>query len=88
MRTLLLTLGTAALIGMAVFLVTALMAGARAVRIGGARLLFNGIAWFAPPAGLPVEARPHMRRALARWLGAMGCLVLAALGFGLGGALS
>jgi len=79
-RIVLLTIGTAALFAMSILIVSALMAGARAVRIGGARLLFNGMAWFAPPADLPPEARPHMRRALLRWLGAMGCMVLAALG--------
>lgn len=87
MRLLLLTSGTIALVAMAVLVVTALMAAVSAVRIGGPRLLFNGLAWFVPPADLPQEARPHMRRALTRWLGAMGCLLLAALGFGLGGAL-
>ena len=88
MRIVFLTIGTAALLAMSMLTVTALMAGARAVRIGGARLLFNGMAWFAPPPDLPAEARPHMRRALLRWLGAMGCMVLAGLAFGLGGAVS
>lgn len=72
---------------MAILVVTALMSAARAIRIGGTRLLFNGIAWFMPPADLPMEARPHMRAAVLRWLGAMGCLVLAAIGLGLGDAL-
>jgi len=86
-RILLLAIGTAALITMAILVVTALISAARAIRIGGTRLLFNGITWFVPPADLPVEARPHMRSAAMRWLGAMGCMVLAAIGLGLAGAL-
>ncbi len=82
-KTLYLIIANIALLGMAACVVTAFFAGSQAVRIGGTRLLFNGIAWFAPPPGLPPEARPHMRRALLRWLGAMGCMVIAAIGFGL-----
>ncbi|CAH0256500.1 hypothetical protein [Roseomonas sp. CECT 9278] len=88
MRVLLLALGTAAVLATAILMVSALVAGARAVRIGGARLLVNGIAWFLPPPDLPPEARPHMRRALLCWLGAMGCMALAGLAFGVGGALA
>lgn len=87
-RALLLTLGAGALLAMTVFVTTALAAGARAVRIGGRRLLFNGMAWIVPPADLPPETRPHLHRALTRWLGAMGCLFLAGIAFGLGGVLS
>jgi len=86
-RVVLLAIGTTASVATSILVVTALVAGVRAVRIGGARLLVNGIAWFVPPPDLPLEAQPHMRRALLRWLGAMGCMVLAALAFGLGGAL-
>lgn len=86
-RVLLLAVGSVAVCGMVFLVATALLSAARAVRIGGSRLLFNGLAWFVPPGDLPAEARPHMRRAVARWLGAMGCLVLAGLGFGLAGAL-
>ena len=87
MRGLLLTLGGVSLLAMSVLISTALVSGARAVRIGGTRLLFNGIAWFIPPPDLPPEVRPHLRRALLRWLGAMGCLALAMTSFGLAGAL-
>ena len=87
MRVLLLTLGTAAILAVAAFAVTAVAAAARAVRIGGKRLLFDGMAWIVPPADLPPATRPHLHRALMRWLGAMGCLLLAGIAFGLGGAL-
>lgn len=83
MKTLYLIIANIALLATAACVVTALMASAAAVRIGGTRLLFNGIAWFVPPPDLPPEARPHMRRALLRWLGAMGCLVMAEVGFAL-----
>ena len=71
----------AVLLGVAAagFAVMALVAGWRAVRIGGSRLLFNGWDWFVMSDRVPPEARPHMRRALARWAMAMGCMVLAAL---------
>lgn len=88
MRVLLLILGTVALMAMAVFAIMALAASVRAVRIGGKRLLFNGMAWIVPPADLPAATQPHLQRALTRWLGAMGCLLLAGIAFGLGGALS
>jgi hypothetical protein len=65
------------------FAVLALVEGYRAVRIGGSRLLFNGWDWFVMPDRVPVEARSHMRRALARWGLALVCLVLA----GIAGAL-
>ena len=70
----------AVLLGIAVFAFagTALAAGYRGVRIGGRRLLLDGMAWFTRPDGIPPEARPHMRRALARWGMAMLCFVLAA----------
>lgn len=55
----------------------ALIEVARAVRIGGARLLFHGIEWFWPSAAVPDAARPHMRAALWRWAYAMLCMVLA-----------
>ncbi|MBR0679743.1 hypothetical protein GXW74_04545 [Roseomonas eburnea] len=73
--------GVAAALGVAVvaLAVSALAAGARAVRIGGARLLFNGIDWFLPSARVPEAARPHMRTALRRWLLAMGTMVLAGI---------
>lgn len=64
--------------------IAALVAGYRAVQIGGARLLFNGLDWFTMPDRVPVEARPHMRAALWRWCYAAGCMVLA----GVAGALS
>lgn len=41
-----------------------------------------------PPADLPPEAMHHMRYALLRCLGAMACVVPAALAFGLAGALA
>ncbi|MBW6396345.1 hypothetical protein KPL78_00730 [Roseomonas sp. HJA6] len=88
MTALLILLGAVALIGMAVLAITAIAAGIRAVRIGGKRLLFNGMAWIVPPADLPPAARPHLHRALSRWIGAMGCLLLAGIAFGLGGVLS
>jgi len=86
--TLLLIVGAVALMGMATLAVTAIAAGLRAVRIGGKRLLFNGMAWIIPPPDLPPAARPHLHRALTRWVGAMGCLLLAGIAFGLGGVLS
>lgn len=66
------------------FTVMALVEGYRAVRIGGSRLLFNGLDWFVMSDRVPAEARPHMRRALARWGLAMLCMVLG----GIVGALS
>ncbi len=62
-----------------------LVAGYRAVRIGGARLLFNGWDWFTTPDRVPPEARPHMRAALRRWGYAAGCMVLAAIAGALSG---
>jgi len=64
--------------------VMALVEGYRAVRIGGSRLLFNGLDWFVMSDRVPAEARPHMRRALARWGLAMLCMVPG----GIAGALS
>lgn len=61
------------------FAVMALAVGWRAVRIGGPRLLFNGWDWFVMSDRVPQEARPHMRRALARWGWAAVCFVLAAI---------
>lgn len=87
-RALLLTLGGVSVLALPILITTALVSGARAVRIGDRRLLLNGIAWFVPPHDLPPEARPHLRRALLRWLGAMGCLLLAMTSFGLAGVLS
>ncbi len=58
------------------FAVMALVEGYRAVRIGGSRLLFNGWDWFVMSDRVPMEARPHIRRTLARWGLAMLCLVL------------
>jgi len=66
------------------FAVMALVEGYRAVRIGGSRLIFNGWDWFVMSDRVPPEARPHMRRTLARWGLAMLCLALA----GIAGALS
>lgn len=60
------------------FSVMALAQSWRAVRIGGSRLLFNGLDWFVMSDRVPRAARPHMRRALARWGLAMLCFVLAA----------
>ena len=59
----------AALLGVATagLAISALIAGYRAVQIGGTRLLFNGWDWFAMPDRVPAEARPHMRAALRRW---------------------
>ncbi|BDG73798.1 hypothetical protein Rmf_37270 [Roseomonas fluvialis] len=57
----------------------ALVDGYRAVRIGGSRLLFNGWDWFVMSDRVPAEARPHMRRALARWGLAILCMVLASV---------
>ena len=69
----------AVLLGIAAawFAVTALVAGYRAVRIGGPRLLFSGWDWVARLDRVPAEARPHMMNALRRWLTAMGCLLFA-----------
>jgi hypothetical protein len=61
------------------FAVMALVEGWRAVRIGGSRLLFHGWDWVAMPERVPSAARPHMRRALARWGLAMICLLLSGL---------
>lgn len=71
----------AALLGAATawFAVTALAAGYRAVRIGGARLLFSGWAWIAAFDRIPAEARPHMISALRRWVMAAFCLLLAGM---------
>jgi hypothetical protein len=66
--------------------VMALVEGYRAVRIGGSRLLFNGWDWFVTSDRVPAEARPHMRRALARWGLAMLCFVLTAAVAALSGA--
>lgn len=66
------------------FAVMALVEGYRAVRIGGLRLMFNGWDWFVMSDRVPTAARPHMRRALARWGLAMLCLLLG----GIAGALS
>jgi hypothetical protein len=52
----------------------ALVEGSRAVRIGGARLPFNGWDWFVMSDRVPAEARPHIRRTLARWGLTMLCL--------------
>jgi hypothetical protein len=70
----------AVLLGVAAagFAVMALVEGWRAVRIGGSRLLYNGWDWFVMSDRVPAEARPHMRRALARWGIAMLSMVLAA----------
>jgi hypothetical protein len=75
----------AAVLGVAVAALAgaAFVAGARAVAIGGRRLLVHGHEWFAPSERVPQAARPHMRRALWRWLGAMGCLLLAGAAAGL-----
>ncbi len=66
------------------FAVLALVEGYRAVRIGGSRLLFNGIDWFVMSDRVPMEARPHMRRTLARWGLAILCMALG----GIAGALA
>ena len=66
------------------FAVLALVEGYRAVRIGGSRLLFNGIDWFVTSDRVPADARPHMRRTLARWGLAILCMVLG----GIAGALA
>ncbi len=68
------------------FAVMALAEGWRAVQIGGSRLLFNGWDWFAMSDRVPAAARPHMRRALARWGIAMLCMALAAVAGALSGA--
>ena len=67
------------------FAAASLIAGYRAVRIGGLRLMFNGWDWFAMPDRVPAEARPHMRAALRCWACAAGCLVLAAVAAALSG---
>lgn len=71
----------AALLGAATawFAASALAAGYRAVRIGGARLLFSGWDWIAASDRIPGEARPHMMRALRRWVTAAFCLLLAGI---------
>lgn len=67
------------------FGIASLVAGYRAVRIGGVRLLFNGWDWIAMPERVPPEARPYMRAALRRWGYAAGCLVFAAIAGALSG---
>ncbi|MBR0650290.1 hypothetical protein GXW78_11505 [Roseomonas terrae] len=62
-----------------VFALAALVAAYQAVRIGGARLLFNGWDWFFVSSRVPEAARPHMRATLKRWCYAIGCLMLAAI---------
>lgn len=57
---------------------SALVAGCRAVRIGGVRLMCNGSDWIAAPGRDPADARPHLRAAPRRWAQAMGCMLLAA----------
>lgn len=57
----------------------------RAVRIGGSRLIFNGWDWFVMSDRVPAAARPHIRRALARWGLAMLCLLLAGIAATLSG---
>ena len=71
----------AVLLGVAAagFAVMALVAGWRAVRIGGSRLLFNGWDWFVMSDRVPPEARPLMRATLLRWGCAMGCMLLAGI---------
>lgn len=71
----------AALLGAATawFAAAALAAGYRALRIGGARLLFSGWAWIAAFARIPAEARPHMVSALRGWITAAFCLLLAGM---------
>jgi hypothetical protein len=75
LQTLAVPLGVA-IAGLAVL---ALVEGYRAVRIGGSRLLFNGWDWFVMTDRVPMEARPHMRRALARWGLAILCMMLGAI---------
>jgi hypothetical protein len=76
----------AALFGVATaaFAVAALVAGYRAVSIGGTRLLFNGWDWFFVSSRVPEAARPHMRAALKRWCFAIGFLLLGAIAGALG----
>ncbi len=78
----------AALLGAAAagFAVAALVAGWRAVRIGGARLLFNGWDWFVMSDRVPLAARPHMQATLRRWGCAMGCMLLGGIAAALSGA--
>lgn len=66
-------------LGAAGFGAASLVAGACAVRLGGARLLVRGYEWWAPSERVPAAARPHMRRALIRCAVAMYCLLLASL---------
>jgi hypothetical protein len=77
----------AVLLGVATagFAIAALVAGYQAVRIGGARLLFNGWDWFVMSDRVPVAARPLMRKALWRWCCAAGCMVMAAIAGALSG---
>lgn len=75
-------------LGRAACAVMALVAGYRAAQIGGSRLMFNGIDWFVASDRVPPEARPHMRRALARWGLALLCFVLAAAAGALSSALA
>ncbi|WP_198371893.1 hypothetical protein [Roseomonas rosulenta] len=83
MRTLALAGGVAAVLAMLGFVAAAIASAVRAVRIGGFRLLFGGLAWIIPPDDIPAAARPHLRKALTRWLRAMGCMILAAGAFAL-----
>ncbi len=84
MTTLLQALSVLLGVASAGFAVMALVEGYRAVRIGGSRLLFNGIDWFTMPDRVPMEARPHMQRTLARWGLAILCMALG----GIAGALA
>ena len=79
-------LGVAASVVTAALFAMAVVTMARAVRIGGARLLVNGIAWFMPPADLPAKARGPMRRTLLCWVGAMAAMVVATVSFSLSAA--
>lgn len=77
MKALLEILAVAFAAGAVACVAAALAAGARGVQQGGSGLLFRGIDWFVPSDRVPAEARPHLRAAVLRWLGAMGCLALA-----------
>jgi len=71
--------GLAVLLGAAAFCcaVSALPSVWRGYRAGVS--FWDGVSWIGAPSRLPDAARPHVRRAITRWLSAIGLFVLAAI---------